>query len=144
MYGVNNWPPEIDILEAYPNKKGNVVDITTTKWETNIHYENHGAKQYGAKGISSLIYLLTHRKGQPDTWKLVWTPEYIKIYFNGFRVRYITDKTVINHFNANNKMRIVVNNMLQDNFDKTDYSKQENFELINFKYLPLVTKEFIK
>ena len=31
-------------------------------------------------------------------------------------------------------MRIVINNMLQETFDKTDYKNQRNFELVDFKY----------
>lgn len=144
LYGANNWPPEIDVVEAYPRKNGKVINITDTKWETNIHYDDNGAKQYGAKGIPTLLYLLTHKQGKPDTWKLVWTPEYIKIYFNGIRVRYVNDKKVINHFNANNKMRVVVNNMLQKDYNKSDYEKQENFELTNFKYTPYINKKLNK
>lgn len=136
LYGAECWPPEIDILEAYPDKDGDISNFPYVRWETNIHYNEYNPQQYGAKGINSLIYKLTHKDGKPDTWKLVWTPKSIKIYFNGIRVRKVTDKEVINHFNKYNKMRVVVNNMLQEDFDNNDLKNQQKFILYDFQYIP--------
>jgi hypothetical protein len=41
-------------------------------------------------------------------------------------------------------MRVVVNNMLQKDYNKSDYEKQENFELTNFKYTPYINKKLNK
>lgn len=136
LYGAESWPPEIDALEAFPDKNGNIINCLTTKWESNIHYDDNGPKQYGAKGISSLLYILTHRNGKPDKWEIDWTKTHIKIYFNGIRVRKITDKKIIDHFNKHPFMRVVINNMIQEEFSYNEYEKQRPFELIEFNYLP--------
>ena len=136
LYGLECWPPEIDIVEAFPNSLGNIIDGCKVRYETNIHYNEYNPTQYGAKGIWKLWYKLTHKSGKPDTWVLNWTPKYVKIYFNGLRIRKITNKKVLATLNRFNKMRIVINNMLQENFNKIDYVNQRNFELVDFKYKP--------
>lgn len=137
LYGNECWPPEIDIVEAFPDKTGNIIKDGMVRYETNIHYDITNPIQFGAKGICSLLYKLTHRDNKPDTWELKWTPKYIKIYFNGVRIRKVTDKNVINFFNQHNQMRIVINNMLQEGFTHEDYEKQKNFELLSFSYKKL-------
>lgn len=136
LYGLECWPPEIDIVEAFPNIFGDVKDGIKVRYETNVHYDAYNPKQYGAKGICKCWYKLTHKENKPDTWVLKWTPNYVKIYFNGLRIRKVTDKKVLNTLNQFNKMRIVINNMIQEGFDHLDYDNRKNFELIDFKYKP--------
>lgn len=134
LYGSECWPPEIDVLEAFPNAIGQVIHKRKIKWETNIHYDEHFPKQFGAKGIPYLLYKLTHEDYSPDTFILKWTPKYIKIYFNGFRIRKITNKEVLACFNRNPKMRVCINNMIQEDFSKTDCNNQKLFVIWDFKY----------
>ena len=136
LYSPETWPPEIDVLEAFPDEKGDIIKNLVARWETNIHYDEYNPKQWGAKGISAIIYKLTHRDGKPDTWKLKWSKDYIKIYFNGVRIRKVTEKEVLDCFNKKPFMRIVINNMLQEGFTSKDFITQRNFELIKFDYKP--------
>lgn len=129
LYGSSEWPPEIDVFEAYPDTNG-------VNYETNIHYKiGSKVKQYGAKRLCNLLYKIMHKKdGQPDTWKLEWTPKAIKIYFNGLCVRRVKDEKVISFFNKQPKMKIVMNNMIRKGFDDNIYKYQQLFEVVDFRF----------
>ncbi len=174
LYGVESWPPEVDIVESFPNKNGSVLGCPDVKWETNIHYQEPACSitkgtfvqvdtkdtnvklntniqykepikcsitggapmQLGAKGINLAWYLLTHRFNKPDRWVLDWTPNYIKIYFNGLCIRKVTDPAVLATFNKDPRMRVVVNTMTQEGFGQEEYTKQQGMYLTNFDYIP--------
>lgn len=140
LYGVESWPPEIDLVEAFPNSTGSIFGFPRMKWETNIHFEKDGKPyQAGGKGICTLWYYLTRRFNKPDKWVLDWTPNYIKIYFNGLCIRKVTDPAVLATFNKDPRMRVVVNTMTQEGFGQEEYTKQHGMYLTNFDYIPYIT-----
>lgn len=139
LYGEEQCPPEVDLVEAYPDHNGRVLGFPRTAWETNVHYNEGGkAVQSGGKGICSLWYLLTHRFNKADRWELDWTPKHIKIYFNGLCVRKITDPKILETFNTNPHMRVVVNTMTQEGFGQEDYTRQTGMYLCDFDYIPYI------
>lgn len=143
LYNPSLYPAEIDVLEAYPDRDGCVLGWKDVRWETNVHYGDR-VKQYGAKGLSSIWYLLTHRKNKADRWVLDWTPNYIKFYFNGVCVRTIKDVAVLEFMNRVPKMRVVINTMTQEGFGQVEYTKQQGFYLTKFDYIPYRTATFVR
>lgn len=143
LYNPSLYPAEIDVLEAFPDRNGCVLGLKGVRWETNIHYGDK-VKQYGAKRINTLWYLLTHRKNKADKWVLDWTPNYIKFYFNGLCVRTIKDKDVLEFMNRVPKMRVVINTMTQEGFGQEEYTKQQGMYLTNFDYIPYRTATYVR
>lgn len=139
LYGKDSWPPEIDLLEGYTGKNGYVENIFRTTLESNIHIrKNHEEGTHiniGAKGIPTLLYKLLHKK--VDTYKVIWTPDYIKFYFNGIRTRIIKDTTILSDFNINPKMYPVMNMMILDGYKHPDDFEPEMI-IHDFKYTPYV------
>lgn len=131
----NSWPPEIDMLEAYtyPRDCDYIKNWFSSYLETNVHYSKLGVhRQVKAKAISTLIYKLFHK--EIDEYSFVWTPTYVKFYFNGHLVRTVKNKDVINDLNLHNDIYPIMN--LQINEEYTDWNCKQNpvFTIYDFSY----------
>lgn len=129
LSNVDTWPPEIDVMEGYSNynmKYDNRI-------ETNIHCGNGQSSKYslGAKGDGWLC-----KDTNNITAHLHWTRDFIKIYYNGYLVRQITDKKHLAWFNGNPGMRVIMNNAIRYNSEQyqiSDYTV-EDFTIGSFRY----------
>lgn len=138
--GANSWPPEIDIMEGWSNKKGSYFKLTIPQfpylvpswWTTNnAHYldEDGVKKEAGSKGIP-ICKSCTNPKNEFVNYSCVWNKDKITFYVNNKQVREIKRTP-----NMNTPMRVVVNlfgeekdfkvnqPMLCKNFNYTDINK---------------------
>ncbi len=115
LSGVNSWPPEIDILEAYSKdgdlyaKKGLFGKLKQNrKIQPNIHYgvEKEGTKEmYGAWDVP--VADCTDRFVQ---YACLWEADRIEIYYDGIRVFKCTDPKILEHFNTSDAQQSIIIN----------------------------------
>lgn len=126
LTGTQTWPPEIDIIEAYSDQ----FTIYNDRLETNIHYDIF-PKNKSLGALRHPVKLKDDQRIRVSCW---WTQDFIKIYYNGFLVRKVTDKKVLKWF-QDQKMRIILNNAIRPEGVKYfDRLIKENKQLHN---LPL-------
>lgn len=110
-----NWPPEIDLVEAWSEytkdyKKNRHIT-------TNVHYKNYD-------GIYKMYGSYWHRLPNAVTEEIIdytvwWEKDFIKIYYNGYLVLYITGKETLDGMFED--MRIIVNNSVEsENFSENN------------------------
>lgn len=133
----HSWPPEIDVVEGYTEERGNYIrSYLQTSLETNAHYRvGGGHKCVGAKAMCYMTYKRLHR--MIDTWSCVWTPDYVKIIFNGQCIRTIRDKKLLDDLNDRHSMCPIMNMMITDKFELKDINDNPHMDIIDFKYEPL-------
>lgn len=123
---VDSWPPEIDILEAYSDDRGNYKN----NLQSNFHYDfDKNKKQAGARNHA--VYS-NDEKIILGCW---FTKDFIKIYYNGYLVRQITSDNILNFF-RDKKMLIILNNAIRSEF-KDCFNlvrKESEFLIFNVSY----------
>jgi beta-glucanase (GH16 family) len=113
LSGRYNWPPEIDILEGYSDKTNDYHKNKTLK--SNVHIKNEdntGSDCAGAR---------THRLPNKVTEEFIeyvlwWEEKFIKIYYNGYLVRKITDPHIL--YGMFEDQRIIIGTGVQEGFNK--------------------------
>lgn len=100
LTGDKNWPPEIDILEGYSNDRGKYG----RKLESNLHYKLTNIKD--AAGAQKHPLRLDPTENYIN-YVLWWEPNFIRIYYNGYLVRSITDKLILDYF-SQEKMHLII------------------------------------
>lgn len=105
-----SWPPEIDIVEGY---SGNTNDYKRNKkLFSNVHVTYNGNK-ISTRGFShKLPVKVTENFIEYILW---WEKDFVKIYYNGYLVRKITDKKILN--NLNESHRVIIGTGLQKDFN---------------------------
>lgn len=105
LTGSKSWPPEVDILEGYSDNN----DKYNRNLNTNIHCGHSSPEHYGV-GANRHGLFVDHN----SNLNLVchWTEKYIKIYYNGFLCRVLTNKDDLKWF-VDNKMLVIMNNALR-------------------------------
>lgn len=152
------WPPEIDCLEGWSERDFNYVKRLIFKnikpsvhWSANAD-EKNGEHKSETKN-NNLRWLIKSDE-KVNTAKVVWAPNYIDIYYNGIKIKRFKNKEMLEHFNKNGYdlhpiMSMNVYGQKWEDFTramiKNDRSKNlpympivwRNFEIVDFKYLPL-------
>jgi len=136
MWSWDSWPPEIDIFEGYSHKKPNYHRFNWNKpWacrhiDTNVHYSEEGKnKMWGPK---------SHFMGFKDPtkhflkYKLNWSLDSLKFYYNDRLVRVVSDPVVMKQVN-NTKMNVVINNHVTQDMPYSEIPLS-NFTIKYFKY----------
>ena len=139
MWSWDSWPPEIDIFEGYTrNTKGYFNwshDMLLGRFwnvNTNIHLGNYPDNyNLGAK---------SHWMGFKDPSKhfikygCMWTPYSLDLYYDGDKVRSITDQKIMEQF-KDTTMNVVINNGVDRDVDV--HNPPESEMIVNyFKYEP--------
>lgn len=114
LSGRYNWPPEIDILEGYSTSTNDYHK--NKELQSNIHFKNK-------KGNDDDAGARSHKLPNRTTKELIeyvlwWEEDFIKIYYNGYLVRHITDKTVLNGMFES--QRIILNTATDKGFNKNN------------------------
>ena len=142
LTGSKFWPPEIDIFEAYSDKKkGKYTEGLHWNIKHNIHYQTDTSSHewIHAKGIPYFSLMNKPTKNY-NNYKLEWTPNSIKFLVNNHVIRdidYHDDPEVINGLNRSPYMYMVFSMEI-----KKDYTKHEldtlsqPMKIKNFKYIP--------
>ena len=151
-WAFESYPPEIDILEGYSNKRGSYFNwshrfLVGKFWRvnSNIHLKDKvkDSTKGGMNDDGTYRYQLgakSHWLGwkRPDKifnkYSLLWTPNEISILFNNKKVRTITDQPTLDQF-KDKTMNIIINNSVQDKYLQTDMPETE-FVVKYFKYTP--------
>lgn len=115
LSGKNSWPPEIDIMEGYSDKKG--------KWTLSSNIHRQGTPVNPSDGAMQHGYLV-----DPDLWytlSLEYTAESIKMYYDGWFVR--EEKGIA----GNPEMLVIMGTGLQPGFT---YTQDRPMTVKSFKY----------
>lgn len=128
LAGKSTWPPEIDVIEAYSDNKGN----WGKRLNTNVHLGDKGENHYQVGAMRHGYIKETELK-----LTLEWTEKFIKIYYNDYLVRKITNKYDLSWFKGVEQV-IILNTALNpewvnNNTNYTDLSKAP-FIVKDFKY----------
>lgn len=130
LWGKKSWPPEVDILEGYSNKKGSYFRWGWPLWasETNFHYrENDIVKSTGAAKINTCF----KNPKKFINYEMEWRHDYIKIYADDRCVRTLEGE-LMKHFRE--PMRLILNNSVRAVKNPTD--KCNAFVVREFDYIP--------
>lgn len=105
---------EIDIVEAY-SKEGEYR--TFTKFQSNVHYQynespwvNTGAKSHPISEHRFFNDSFNTYERSYIKFSLHWTEDFLRFYYDGYLVREITDKELLNKFVP---MKLVINNSVE-------------------------------
>jgi beta-glucanase (GH16 family) len=123
LNGVDNWPPEIDVIEAYSGGDGKY----DKRLQTNCFFGPiTGSKMLGPRNnpISDPLDRL-----KLSCW---WTKDFIKIYYNGYLVRVVTSYTVLKWF-TNQRMSIVLNNAIRQEYSDSIQDQTSDFIIHGLK-----------
>ena len=142
MWSWSDWPPEIDVFEAYSDKIGS---YELSKWskffkkqnsrlETNVHVRESGVKLDFPKKPNKFSDI--DLRYEFNKYSVVWLPESISFYINDKLIRVIDDYAIVSQF-ANHKLNVVINNSLYD-VHLIHKIKVGEMAIKNFKYTSLV------
>ncbi|MDD2260666.1 MAG: family 16 glycosylhydrolase [Clostridia bacterium] len=128
LWSLTNWPPEIDIIEAYSNKKGSYFNwaIYPYRIKSNLHYAENGNKSTGAK---SIWVGLKKPEDRFIRFQMKWRPDKIMIGSDGCYSRTYKGG-IMKHFQE--PMRFVINNGIQNKYRVG--SDANVFLIKSFKY----------
>lgn len=127
LTGANSWPPEIDIVEGY--SKGDTYN-NARRLQSNVHYTVDGIKKMAGAVNHPLM---KHDKSQQSMhvhghFAMLWEADKIEFYYNGYLVRRITSKKVLDAMNE--PMKVMVNSAVQIDY-KPAKSAFTSFREIN-------------
>lgn len=127
--GRDSWPPEIDFIEGYSDKNGKY----NKNLNTNIHCGSHSSNHYNI-GVNRHGLFINDTKNI----ELIchWTEKFIKIYYNGFLCKILTNPKDLLWFKQQN-MYIIFNNAL-----RKDIISNGKFDLDDIAKSPLIIKNF--
>lgn len=143
----DSWPPEIDIVEAYTDKKGSYKDGWNFHWkwpfiyrelrfETNVHYRGNNNEHLSTGAVA--VHPKVINKPIEESWnnfKCIWTESYIKIFINNNLVRFINDPYVLKKMKTEG-MWVIFNIWPNKKFQKSDLINPM-FKIKNFKVTKL-------
>ena len=118
LSGVNSWPPEIDIFEAYSDQSPDYAKKhslgKTSRIQPNLHYgvvENGTKEMYGPYDVA--VADCTNRLVQ---YVCHWEKDFIRIYYDGGLVFETTDQKILNWYNGEkDQMKIILNHGRTEN-----------------------------
>lgn len=141
----DGWPPEIDIVEAYSNKKGDYRDslglhmswpfiYREYRLESNIHYKIDKIKMQAGTAALHKKYLNLPLEDNWNHFKCEWTERYVKYYVNNNLVRTIDDPFILNRLKT--KGMWVVFNVWPRKINNT-HKAYTNMIIKDFKVTPI-------
>ena len=162
LSGEKSWPPEIDCFESFNKLNGKTLtwpDIYSIfknkyssdllKWnfimparriQPNIHWgtiENHKS----TNAFNTPVNFFYDPYNKFNEYKIVWTPDKIEIFYNRNLVMKCIDKNVLDWFNKDHLMYVVINNNYIPDIQncKKDEIEMEKtpFVVYGFEYEPI-------
>ena len=130
--GLDSWPPEIDILEAYTDQ-----DVEKIKIQPNIHWKTvNGKSSYGAPTIP-----VKDPSDRFVQYAVHWTEDFIKFYYDGILVQVCDNKQMLKDNSA--EQFIILNNGLQAPTE-TNSPTEGKMVVKNLKVFLIKTRKFLK
>ncbi len=134
LYSYDSWPPEIDIFEGYSERDNYGKGKLVHQLRPNVHYGDNQDNEV-AKGSTSTLSVITSVNDW-NTYKLVYKKNYIAIYYNNIPVYLVTSKKIMKWFNNHEKMNVIINTGVADDYCDDDLKTISEPMLIrNFKYV---------
>ena len=138
-----SWPPEIDCMEGWSK--------TDTKYVKRLLWRNiHPTMHWSAKCNPDCQHLQECKYNifrwwlkcdDFDKYKVVWTPDYIDVFYNGHKIKRFNDKVMLEHMNKPEvRMHAIISTGFNEPFiDYYDEYVSLNKPMIvkSFKYTPL-------
>jgi beta-glucanase (GH16 family) len=144
MWSWSDWPPEIDVFEAYSDQNGSYKTSLCDRFfkhiffnvRTNVHIKNDTTK-WDIKDTAHFLSYSDPRKNF-NKFCVDWQPDKIEFHYNDRLVRLVDDKNLLTLLN-NHKMNVVINNSCYrpHKDHKTNISEMR---IKNFKYTPFFNK----
>jgi len=138
-----SWPPEIDCMEGWSK---NTTDYVKRLLWRDIHPTMHWSKGCNANDehLQECKYNILRwwvKRNKFVHYKVVWTPNYIDVFYDGHKVKRFTDKGMLEHMNRPEiKMHAIMSTSFNDPFIYfyDEYvSINKPMIIKNFKYTPL-------
>jgi len=116
LTGVYSWPPEIDLLEGYSD---NTNDYHRNRnLQSNVHMLSDEKEHIFAGACS---HMLSNKTTENFIKYIIWwKKDFIKLYYNGYLVRHITDKEVL--YKMNEPQVIIIGTGVQEKFGVNNIS----------------------
>lgn len=136
MWSWDSWPPEIDVFEGYTHGRPDYLRLNWNKpwawWhiDSNVHY-NRGDKNV-MKGPKSHFMGFKNPTKDFIKYKLDWSLDSLKFYYNDRLVRTIDDTLIMKQINST-KMNVVINNHVTKDMPYSEIP-DSNFTIKYFKY----------
>ena len=139
-----SWPPEIDCMEGWSKENPKYVKRLlwknirpTTHWSANCDPVN-GEHKSEAKFNVWRWWL---KCDGFDNYKVIWTPDYVDVFYNNHKVQRFQDREMLRHMNLPEvKMHAIqsinINESFVDYYD--DYVRRNKPMIVkSFKHTPL-------
>lgn len=97
-----SWPPEIDCMEGWSKKNPNFIkNLIFSSIHPTMHWSENCDTKNGKHLQERKLNLLRCRlkTGAYNKYRVVWTPEYIEVYYNDFLVKRFDNPEMLEHFN---------------------------------------------
>lgn len=146
------WPPEIDCMEAWSKKCANTYRKRLLWYNIHptCHWKENGQHKYDGKLSVSNVFFMNEKKS--NKYKLVWTPEKVEIYYNYKKIATFNDHKMLEHFNKEDiyMSPIITFDLWDKHGSKFTPDKYKNYRtkgkpfiINNFSYTPIegVSKE---
>lgn len=117
LYNGNEVYSEIDIIEAY-SKEGNYKNFS--KFQSNVHFKDSSGAWINTGAKSHLIpenRVIVKGESNFIKFSLHWTKDFLRFYYDGYLVREITDKKLLEVLLP---MKLVINNSVEDGKNSSD------------------------
>ena len=122
------YPPEIDLFEGYSDING----LYKSHLNTNLHF-NFKPTQKESVARGSFVKDVDS-KNEVVRFTMIWDEKYIKMYYNGFLVRCITDEKTLVWFRDNNMIIILNNAIRNDYYDRVSHEQESEFVIHEVSY----------
>jgi len=135
-----SWPPEIDCMEGWSDmSKKYVKNLIFRNIHPTMHWTKNG--EHIQEGKNNILTCQLKCGDNFDKYKVVWTPKFVKIYYNNNLIKTYKNKDMLDHFNKPEiKFHAIMSSGPYKPFsseDYNDYLKNNKPMLIkSFKYLP--------
>lgn len=143
------WPPEIDALEGWSGNSPNYIKRLLFKnIKPTMHWSGNADEKTGkhkSETKDNVWRWLIKDGASINKIKVVWTPNYVDVYYNGIKVKRFNDPEMLKHFNKEGykmhaKMSMNIYGepwILAAKGEKEDPKITRDFVVKSFKYYPL-------